>query len=238
MTRSTLLCSLLLCISFMAHTQNNNNGLKHASANRWDNDYSIEVFFASNDYNFKKVPDMPNNPFSNIPGGNMKDFGADGFGVAFSKTLNGMARIEVSPAIYSTTNREQYHSYYTSPTTSSWQSRNYDLHGFCVPFSYISYFKIPKKRVSWYWSGNMEYTNLKLVTYDSYLQTTSSGGTSGSLQSHTFTEENISLLLGIGIDCKIKKRWYLFYDLRFGVTVIDPTFLGDNRIGIRFNIIK
>ncbi|KAI9435667.1 hypothetical protein F5148DRAFT_1294787 [Russula earlei] len=145
MTKSTFLCTLFLCGFLMARSQNN-NGLKHASGNRWDNDYSLEVFYTSNDYYFKKVPDVANNPFTNIPGGN-KDFGAYGMGAAFSKTLTGKARIEISPSIYLTNNQQQYYSYYSTISNSSSQQRMYDLHGFSIPVSYISYFKIPRKRL-------------------------------------------------------------------------------------------
>ena len=199
-------------------------------------DYSIEINFSSNAYRFKDIPvkPKPSNPLFRLFAGDPKVYGSNGFGFAFSKALNNKARIGISPSFYNFHNQPDYSFYESVGSSNSMEQQTYNMSGFSIPVSYISYFKMPKRKVSLYFIGGIQYYNYKLSTFTSNFR----DSVLTSKQENKYNAKGIGINGGIGIDYKIKKWIYLFYGFEGGLSFIDASFYGDVRIGAGFNFIK
>ncbi len=202
-------------------------------------DYSIEINFSSNQYRFKEVPDMANssNPLNRLFklfAGDMKSYGSDGFGLGFSRKINNKSRIEINPSFYNVHNQLQYSTFVSVGRIISMQNQTFSISGFSIPVSYISYFKIPKRKVSCYFIGGIQYSNYKLVTVDNKYK---DSVLTSSKENH-YKQKGTGITGGIGVDYKIKSWIYLFYGFEGGISLRDVSFFGDVRIGAGFNLFK
>ena len=199
-------------------------------------DYSLEVNFSSNAFRFKAIPDepKPSNPLFRLFAGDPKVYGSNGFGFAFSKTLDPKARVEINPSFYNVHDQKNYSSYQTIGSNNSAQQQTYNMSGFSIPVTYISYFKMPKRKVSFYFIGGAQYYHFKLSTLDKNFQ----NGTLVYNHENNFNVKGFGINGGIGIDYKIRNWVYLFYAQEGGISLTDASFYGDIRIGAGLKFFK
>ena len=196
-------------------------------------DFGIEANFVSNDFQFKHISIEKINPLIRFFAGNSRFYGGDGYGFGFYKKINTKARIEISPSFYNIHILNNY-SYYLSNGSNIATREGFNMKGFIIPVSYISYFKIPKHKISTYFIGGFQYYNFNLLKFSSNYQ----DSMLTSKEENHYHANGIGIMAGIGLDYKIKKWLYLFYNVEYGVSLIDGGFFGDVRIGAGFNFFK
>jgi hypothetical protein len=207
-----------------------------AQTNKDTINYSIGADFASNSYHFSNVPDVnsPLNSLIKLFSIDQKSYGSNGFGIMLSKPINKIAWIKISPSIYNIHNQQQFSYAESDMAGSTLKDQSFNMNGFSIPVSYVSYFKVPKRKISCYFMGTIEYHNYDLTTFDSSFQ---NNVLSSAAQNH-YNQKGIGLLAGIGLNYKIIENLYLFYELEGGVALKDAAFFGDLHIGAHYNFFK
>jgi hypothetical protein len=197
----------------------------------WTDGYSLEINSSSNGYTFNAVPYTPINPLFNPFFGNEQQYGSGGFGAAFSKALTNISRIKIAPSFFSTHDQLQYSESISVLNNSSTIQQTFNMSGFSIPVTYISYFKKPKHKISCYFIATEQYYSFKLTTFNAAYQ----DSVETSSEENHYSIKGLGLEAGIGLDYKIIKQLYLFYEFTGGVTLTDGTFFGDFHFGAGYN---